>query len=381
MPFTHQYITTTGDVNLCCVADYANNLGRVTDLRTAWNSTELRAVRERMLADKPEPRCTLCYAQGEGSDRVSHNTRYAKSHADLELNARTGNSTDVPLWMDLRPGRLCNLKCRMCFSDVSSAIHDELVAHPELADLIGDTPRTITDWLEDPEAFSSVTRWVHHIGVLKLAGGEPLFMPGVLRLLKYCVDNNLTGIYLDITTNGTRLQGKTFRLLDNFKYMDIQFSMCGTGYTNDYIRTGADWQQLVQAYKAYTARVNTRVHIMATVQLYNIFTLHELVKFWSAHAQGNIVFNLVNYPQDLSIDLLDREGRELALSTLAGSEKFFSTGSRLAHVIERLHSKEPDNVDELRKQWVKRTQALDGIRGTDVKLIHPMLGKYCKDWA
>ena len=97
-------------------------------------------------------------------------------------------------------------------------------------------------------------------------------MPGVLRLLKYCVDNNLTGIYLDITTNGTRLQGKTFRLLDNFKYMDIQFSMCGTGYTNDYIRTGADWQQLVQAYKAYTARVNTRVHIMATVQLYNIFT-------------------------------------------------------------------------------------------------------------
>ena len=93
------------------------------------------------------------------------------------------------------------------------------------------------------------------------------------------------------------------------------------------------------------------------------------------------MFNLVNYPQDLSIDLLDREGRELALSTLAGSEKFFSTGSRLAHVIERLHSKEPDNVDELRKQWVKRTQALDGIRGTDVKLIHPMLGKYCKDWA
>ena len=97
-------------------------------------------------------------------------------------------------------------------------------------------------------------------------------MPGVLKLLRYLVDNDLTDIHLDITTNGTRLQGKTFRLLEQFRNVDIQFSMCGTDYTNDYIRTGAEWHQLTDAFHTYTQMPNTRVHIMATVQLYNIFT-------------------------------------------------------------------------------------------------------------
>ena len=380
MPFTHQYVTTTGAVNLCCVADYANNLGQITDLSTAWSSPELIAVRERMLADKPEPRCTLCYSQGSSSDRVAHNTRYAESHAELELNAQTGNATDQPLWMDLRPGRLCNLKCRMCFSDVSSAVAEELEQYPHLQSIVGDTPRTVTDWLEDDQAFQSVTRWVHGVGVLKLAGGEPLFMPGVLKLLRYLVDNDLTDIHLDITTNGTRLQGKTFRLLEQFQNVDIQFSMCGTDYTNDYIRTGADWSQLTSAFHAYTNMPNTRVHIMATVQLYNIFTLHNLMAFWAQYAQGNILLNLVNYPQDLSIDLLDSEGRDLAGATLAGYENFFATETRLAHVYDRLAGAEPENVDSLRSQWAKRTQALDTVRQTDVARIHPQLGKYLEEW-
>ena len=51
MPFTHQYVTTTGAVNLCCIADWANPVeDRVTDLGTSWEHAELVA-RERMLAD------------------------------------------------------------------------------------------------------------------------------------------------------------------------------------------------------------------------------------------------------------------------------------------------------------------------------------------
>ena len=157
MPFTHQYVTTTGRVNLCCIADYGNDLGPVTNLKEQWSSPEIVRVRKRMLADKPEPRCTLCYEQGDGSDRVSHNTRFAKQYPDLQLNATTGNDAwHAPEWLDLRPGRLCNLKCRMCFSDVSSAIYDELQEHPHLADIVGDSPRVIADWLDNPESLESV---------------------------------------------------------------------------------------------------------------------------------------------------------------------------------------------------------------------------------
>ena len=102
--------------------------------------------------------------------------------------------------------------------------------------------------------------------------------------------------------------------------------------------------------------------------------------FWAQYAQGNILLNLVNYPQDLSIDLLDSEGRDLAGATLAGYENFFATETRLAHVYDRLAGAEPENVQYLRQQWAKRTQALDTVRQTDVARIHPQLGKYLEEW-
>ena len=118
---------------------------------------------------------------------------------------------------------------------------------------------------------------------------------------------------------------------------------------------------------------------MATVQLYNIFTLHNLMAFWAQYAQGNIVLNLVNYPEDLSIDLLDSEGRDLAGASLASYEKFFATETRLAHVYDRLAGAEPENVEHLRSQWAKRTQALDTVRQTSVARVH-QLGKYLEKW-
>ena len=379
MPFTHQYVTTTGAVNLCCIADWANPVEeRVTDLGTSWEHAELVAVRERMLADQPEPRCTLCYSQGEGSDRVQHNNRYASKYPNLELNTQTGNDTHAPLWLDLRPGRLCNLKCRMCFSDVSSSVAEELEEHPELAELIGDTPRTVTDWLDVDEAFQSVTRWIPHVGVLKLAGGEPLFMPGVLKLLRWMVKEGHTDVHLDITTNGTRLQGKTYKLLEHFR-KDIQFSVDGTGITNDYIRTGATWEQLDTAYNAYGNMPNTRVHVMVTAQLYNIFNLHTVFDWWNGD-WGDIVINPVNWPQDLSVDLLDTQGRDLAGETLAGPKNFLPHSSRLQHILDRLNSKESDNVQQLRQQWVRRTELQDRIRETDVTELHPQFKTYMEYW-
>ena len=380
MPFTHQYVTTTGRVNLCCIADYANDLGTVGDLETQWRDPELQRVRARMLADKPEPRCTLCYSQGTGSDRVAHNTRYAELYPDMQLNELTGNDTDHPYWMDLRPGRLCNLKCRMCFSDVSSAIYDEIVANPHLADIVGDTPRDISDWLEDPVALESVKRLIPHVRTLKLAGGEPLFMPGVLKLLRWMTEEGYTSVHLDITTNGTRLQGKTFKLLEHFEHIDIQFSMCGTGATNDYIRSGADWRQLDGAYNSYCEQEGIRVNIMATVQLYNIHTLHHLIDYWRTHNSGFLLFNPVNYPQDLSIDLLPQEDRQAVAEVLAGYEKFLTPHSRLGEIISRLERNLPNNVDELRTTWCKRTQALDTVRNTRVQDVHPKLGEYYETW-
>ena len=65
---------------------------------------------------------------------------------------------------------------------------------------------------------------------------------------------------------------------------------------------------------------------------------------------------------------------------MAGYEKFLTPHSRLGEVISRLERNSVNNVDELRRCWVKRTGALDGVRGTRVQDVHPKLEEYYETW-
>ena len=118
---------------------------------------------------------------------------------------------------------------------------------------------------------------------------------------------------------------------------------------------------------------------MVTAQLYNIFNLHTVFDWWNGD-WGDIIVNPVNWPQDLSIDLLDTQGRDLAGETLAGPKNFLPHSSRLQHIVDRINSKESDDVQQLRQQWVRRTQLQDRIRSTDVTELHPQFKTYMEYW-
>ena len=134
------------------------------------------------------------------------------------------------------------------------------------------------------------------------------------------------------------------------------------------------------AYNTYCDMTGVRVNIMATVQLYNIHTIHHLIDYWRERNSGFLLFNLVNYPLDLSIDLLPEQDRRELAQGLAGYEKFLTPHSRLGEVISRLERNSVNNVQALRTQWCRRTGALDSVRNTDVRTIHPKLGEYYETW-
>ena len=50
LPFVHQYVATTGAVNLCCVADYTDPIEEnISTLDKAWTSPAMQESRRRML--------------------------------------------------------------------------------------------------------------------------------------------------------------------------------------------------------------------------------------------------------------------------------------------------------------------------------------------
>jgi len=396
MPFTHNYVTTTGSSNLCCVADWGNPIVdnvQGKSLQDIWTNETMQQVRQDMLDGKFEKRCSTCYKQdknGGGSDRQNQNF-HATRGKDVGLNIVNGNTTGYPLWSDLRPGRMCNFGCRMCFGAVSSTIANEQLAFPETQEIMQEEWLDVDEWLDDPICFASVQEQIPHIKTLKLAGGEPLFMPGVIKLLKWCVESGNTHLRLDITTNGSRTKGKVTSLLPKFKSVDIQFSMCGIGYANDYIRFGADWKQLNKSYKHYIQMPTVNVHLLATAQLYNAWDLCKLVDYWVANgSNGHFMFNIVNHPIDMQLDLLPFDDRMQIATELKKRIQYFTVDqcniSRINHIISRLEEPQGTSLDKIAKRtdlirsFVKRTTTYDKIRNQDVTKIHPRLGELYKQW-
>lgn len=393
LPFTHMNVGTSGEALLCCVA-YGdkpidqNISGK--DINDIWTGEEYQKIRQDMLNGKPVKHCDKCYKEDEsggGSDRQTHNKRFREQEIknDIDLNVITGNSTGSPLWTDLRPGKFCNLSCTMCFVKISSGVYDEHVANPELGEITGEldlSSISTQDWIENEVTFESIKKIIPKLSTIKLAGGEPFFMPGVIKLLNWCADTNNTHLHLDITTNGTRTEGKVLKLLKKFNSVVIQLSMDGIGFTNDYIRHHCNWNNVDKSYDTY---INSffKVNLLSTVQAYNAFDLVNIIKYWIKKGRHNLLlFNFVDWPADMGIDILPLTDRLQIADQIENLVKDFpqefKEQSRINALVYRLKN-DVENID-LQNKWAKRTQMYDKVRNKNIFDVDLRLGGYANKW-
>ena len=384
------HLGTDNVAKVCCVSDWNDNI--TTDLtgktfEEIWHSPNYQKVRQDMLDGKRVNACNLCYKtdeEGGGSDRFTHNHYFRPPSDDWDISVENGNTLGRPLWLDLRPGRFCNLGCRMCFVAVSSTFADEHKKHPELEAVTGESWFDLPEWIDNPSMYESLQALVPHVTTIKLAGGEPLFMPGVIKFLRWCVESGNTHLRLDITTNGTRGKGKVINWLEKFDSVDIQYSIDGIGYTNDYIRHPSKWSVIESNYQMYREIPTVNMlNILSTVQAYNIFNLPNIIDFWKEHTSHMLVFNFVNWPTDMSIEIIPYEDRlevadqiEERIKDLPEHRK---KQGRMDATLFKLRSKF-DNLDERRLKWAERTVMYDKIRNQDVGLVHPKLAEYRDEW-
>jgi len=397
LPFTHMHVTTSGAVNACCVANYEFPIiSDVKDktLQDIWVSSEYQDIRRAMLNGDRIKNCEYCYKldeSGGGSDRQTHNSHfintYNSSNADWDIDVEHGNTDSTPIWVDIRPGRFCNLGCRMCFVSISSTVADEHKKYPELKDVTGEQWFDIEDWIDNDTMYASLQKLIPSLKTIKLAGGEPLFMPGVIKLIKWCVESGNTHLHIDITTNGTRTTGKIANWLKMFSKADIQFSIDGIGIVNDYIRNPSKWKDIDIAYKKYKSLNLGSVNILSTVQIYNAFDLINIIDYWKENGADNkLIFNFVNYPKDMTIDILPLEDRLTIISEIEKRTESLSEHAKQQWRIDALSYRlrqefDPVSTAILRKKFALRTIKYDTIRHQSIEQIHPKLAEYVTQWA
>ena len=182
------------------------------------------------------------------------------------------------------------------------------------------------------------------------------------------------------------MQGKVLKWLKEFRSVDIQFSIDGVGYANDYIRYGAEWDKIAPTYKQYLNMEGVKTNLLCTVQVYNLHDIPNVIQFWKdCGSNNNLIMNFVNWPREFKIDILPelyrlKVAQQIIKVTEGMTQQQLDTFRINALLNQLKQDTQMDTLDERRQRCVERTRAYDKLRKQDINLVSKDLGNLISRW-
>jgi pyruvate-formate lyase-activating enzyme len=312
LPWIHFATRPNGDMRLCCSANASGagsdhtiglvkndggtpaNFGHETPM-SAWNNTYMKKVRTTMLAGDTPPSCSKCKAeesQGVASKRIWETGLWMEDGIDVEeLIKQTAEDGTVPeklVYLDLRLGHTCNLKCVMCSPHDSSkwvADHKKIFPLFQLRELKDQMQWDQKDfdnkWHENPDFWKEMYAQIPNLKQVYFAGGEPLMIREHRRFLEEIIRQGYADkILIRYNTNGLLVDDEIIKLWEKFKKVKVGVSIDAVGDRNYYIRYPSDWATIERnLHKLDNTANNIQVSIATAIQILNIKHLPDFVKW------------------------------------------------------------------------------------------------------
>ena len=283
MPFVHAFVTPNA-IGPCCA--YTNN-PKLNSAKTHWTSEQLKNIQQNMLNNVRDKGCEICWKKEDRgfSSLRQHSNEIYKEHIN---NIKNKSEIKNPFYLDLRLGNLCNLKCRMCISEWSSQIAEEILSNPN--EDWNDTPtQKIIEINED--TWKLLEDWIPNVKRVFMTGGEPTIIKRNLDYINKIIETGYAkNIELIFTTNATNINKKFLELKDHFKNIHFSVSIDAVNDVANYIRFPSNWKTIKQNLKLI-GQNNVGVAINTTIQWLNMTRLNEMFKFIEEYVDtGKVVF-------------------------------------------------------------------------------------------
>ena len=400
-----EFMVGPGDYfRICCVAKGSIKTESGEDykvvrnsLNEVWNSYGLREVRRKMLAGEKVSACSHCYYQesvGRLSYRESANAEWLSGGWRREILRRIKTSRSngcrvdrPPLYMDIRPGNLCNLKCRMCNPGNSSKIQQEYKEllrdrKEEISPLIGNgyfNRKKTEGWWENPALWKDIHSWMPEVKQLYFTGGEPTLIEQNRELLDYVKKEGLSKkMYLTFNLNCTHIPAWLIDTVKNFKQVSFCLSVDGYREVQEYIRFPSKWRIIEKNIRKILKTVGGNVQVAFTpvMQVYNILHFTDLL-FYIDRLQKEFGFEikrsllLCTDPSYLDIAILPQNVRDKALKkisayrdTYCGRDSYFLENLKSVENILQTQFKSSETI---LNRFFQYTRILDEKRGNNFK--------------
>jgi len=312
LPWISLEASPIGTVRPCCLADdeILDDQGNKFELSTAnfadiQNSNHMRRLRQQFLDSEQPQTCRKCWSE-ERAGRTSKRMHTLDRLKHMGITPEWTPDAKPLMFLDLKLGNICNLKCRICGSWSSSQFATEEIAHtrPEqrktspayLMLKHGAWPR------ENPQFWNQIDSVVDDIRYIEFTGGEPFMIEEHFDMLQGMVDRGIASqVEIHYNTNGTQWPAAAEHIWKHFKTVEIAFSIDDVGARFEYQRSNALWTQVCENLDRFRdlkeISPNIQLQVCTTVNVFNVRYLEEIAQ-WLEHNRESFSFVYWNMMHD-----------------------------------------------------------------------------------
>ena len=384
LPWVSLETSPIGTVRPCCLAEeeLCDNAGNKFYLSQAkfsdiQNSNDMRQLRQQFLDGEQPKTCRKCWNEelsGRTSKRMHTLDRLKHIISDQEwtMDARP------LLFLDLKLGNICNLKCRICGSWSSSTYAtEELKFSTNKKDSFhyqmlrdGAWPR------KNPQFWKEIEQIAEQIRYLEFTGGEPFMIKEHFDLLQDFVTQGIAGnIEIHYNTNGTQWPEEAEEIWRHFRTVEIAFSIDDIGRRFEYQRSGAQWAEVQENIKRFKdLRIhynNIKLQVCSTVNVFNVYYLEALANWIDQQEFDFVYWNIMHDAPYFSIANLPLNSKQAITDTLVNARVSQKNKQEFVNIIEFMNNSKED-MGEL---MIKRIREVDQRRNENLAQVAPEFAK------
>ena len=309
LPWVSLEASPIGTVRPCCLADdeITDDGGEKFSLLTAnfediQNSSSMRKLREQFLAGERPQTCRKCWNEeraGRTSKRMHTIDRLKHTVTDSEWTA----DAKPLMFLDLKLGNICNLKCRICGSWSSSQFAAEEISFLPREEQKQSFPYQMLRagaWPKENETFwAQIDQHLTDIRYIEFTGGEPFMIEQHFDMLQGIVDRGIASqVEIHYNTNGTQWPERGPEIWRHFRTVEIAFSIDDLGARFEYQRSNAVWAEVEQNLQRFrqlrSEHSNIQLQCCSTVNVFNVRYIDRLANWIEQQGFDFMYWNIMH---------------------------------------------------------------------------------------
>jgi len=387
LPWVSLEASPIGTVRPCCLADdeIVDDTGNKFVLATAdfsniQNSSHMRQLREQFLRGEKPQTCRKCWNEesaGRTSKRMHTLDRLKHMLPDQDWTV----DAKPLMFLDLKLGNICNLKCRICGSWSSSQFAAEEISftRPEQRKQSHAYQMLRAGaWPQDNTQFwNQIDESLNDIRYIEFTGGEPFMIREHFVMLQGIVDRGIAGnVEIHYNTNGTIYPEEAEEIWKHFKTVEIAFSIDDLGDRFEYQRTNAKWpevQENIEKFfklKRYLPSI-IQLQVCTTVNIFNVRYIDQVAQWLDGRPFNFVYWNMMHDAWYFSIANLPGPAKQAIQEHLNSADIPQKYQAEFQRIIEFM-TRGPDSSGEV---LLREIANLDRRREQNLNIAMPELAK------